>query len=188
LPYSFDELYQIARTRYPQLQMQEREIERNQHRVELARREFYPDFTLGFTAVERTVPEMYGFMVNARVPLYFWRKQRPELESARLGLDSARKQRDNTTALLHAKMRELHVVATTSERLVELYRTGVVPQARLSLEFALASYQVGSVDFLTVLDNFVTLLDYELKYYEALTDYQKALVQLEPYTGLELVR
>ncbi len=186
---SFDELYQLARTNYPALQMQEREIFRNQHKVELARKEFYPDFTLGFSTVERSaLSEMYGIMVNAKIPLYFWRKQQPELSSANMSLDSARKQRDNTAAVLHAKLKDLYLTATTSERLIELYRTGVIPQARIALDSVVAGYRVGSVDFLALMDSFITLLDYQLKYYEVLTEYQKALAQLEPYTGIELTQ
>jgi outer membrane protein TolC len=188
-PYPYNQLYEITRSHYPLLQVQEQEIQRSQHRVELARRDFYPDFALGFSAVERSgSSEMYGIMVNAKVPLYFWRKQQPELSSATMSLDSARKQRDNTTAQLNAKVKDLYLTATTSERLVDLYRNGVIPQARLALESAIAGYQVGSLDFLAMMDSFFTVLDYEIKYYEVFSEFHKALAQLEPYTGLELVR
>jgi len=188
-PYPNNQLYEIARSHFPLLQVQEQEIQRSQHRVELARRDFYPDFALGFSAVERSgSSEMYGIMVNAKVPLYFWRKQQPELSSATMSLDSARKQRDNTTAQLNAKVKDLYLTATTSERLVDLYRNGVIPQARLALESAIAGYQVGSLDFLAMMDSFFTVLDYEIKYYEVFSEFHKALAQLEPYTGLELVR
>ncbi|HVO83410.1 MAG TPA: TolC family protein [Syntrophobacteria bacterium] len=187
--YPYNQLYELARSHYPLLQVQEQEIQRSQHRVELARREFYPDFALGLSAVERSgLSEMYGIMVNAKVPLYFWRKQQPELSSASMSLDSARKQRDNTMAQLNAKLRDLYLTATTSERLAELYRSGVIPQAQLALESAVAAYQVGNVDFLAVLDSFFTLLDYQIKYYEVFAEFHKALAQLEPYTGLELVK
>jgi len=188
-PYPYNQLYEIARSHYPLLQVQEQEIQRSQHRVELARREFYPDFALGVSAVERSgLSEMYGIMVNAKVPLYFWRKQQPELSSANMNLDNARKQRDNTVAQLNAKVKDLYLTATTSERLADLYRNGVIPQARLALESAVAGYQVGSLDFLAMMDSFFTVLDYEIKYYEVFTEFHKALAQLEPYTGLELVQ
>jgi len=188
LRYSLDQLYQIAQSNFPMLKMKEREIDRHQYAVQLARKEFYPDFSVGFTYFNRTVPEMYGLMFKAKVPLYFWRKQRPELESAASSLASAQKQRESVLSLLYFKLKDSYLVATTSERLIELYGTGVIPQATLSLESAVAGYQVGKVDFLTLIDNLVTLLDYELKYYEVLIDYQKALAQLEPFVGVELTR
>jgi outer membrane protein, heavy metal efflux system len=188
LRYSLEQLQGMAEANFPELKVREREIDRNQYAVELSQKNYYPDFTLGFTYFERTVPSMYGYMFNVKVPLYFWRKQRNELESAAFSLESAKKQRDNTLATLHAGLRDAYLVAGTSERLVNLYGSSVIPQAKLALESSLAGYQVGRVDFLALIDSLVTLLDYELKYYEVLTDFQKALARLEPYVGSELTR
>jgi outer membrane protein, heavy metal efflux system len=83
-------------------------------------------------------------------------------------------------------VKDAYTMATTSDQLAELYKTVVIPQASLSLESAYASYGVGTVDFLTLIDTLMTLLEYQLKYYESLTEYQKALAQLEPIVGVEL--
>ena len=115
--------------------------------MELSRKNYYPDFTLGFTYFERTVPEMYGLGLNVKVPLYFWRKQRNELASAKSGLESARKQYDNALTTLYAKIKDGYLVASTADKLVVLYQKNVIPQARLALESAVAGYQVGKVDF-----------------------------------------
>ncbi|NIS75259.1 MAG: TolC family protein [Deltaproteobacteria bacterium] len=188
MPPTLDELIESARNSSPSLKIQEQEIEKNRDRVELARKEFYPDFSLGFSYFDRTVPEMYGLMINLRVPLYFWRKQSLELKSAAFELSGSIRLLEGMTASLEARIKDLYLMATANSRLIELYRDGVIPQATLSLESAVAGYQVGSVDFLTVLDSFLILLDYELKYHEALADFQKTLASLEPLTGAELCR
>jgi outer membrane protein TolC len=54
------------------------------------------------------------------------------------------------------------------------------------MESAIAGYQVGKVDFLTLLDNLVTLLNYELSYYEQLSNEEKAVAGLEPLVGVTL--
>jgi outer membrane protein, heavy metal efflux system len=185
-PYSVEQLNEMAVSGFPTLKVQEREVDRNQYAVELSRKNYYPDFILGFTYFDRTVPTMYGLMFNVKVPLYFWRKQENELKSAKSSLLSARKQYENALTTLYAKIKDGYLVADTSQRLVDLYRNNVIPQAKLALESAVAGYQVGKVDFLTLVDNLVTLLEYELKYYEVLTDFQKALARLEPYVGVEL--
>ena len=51
----------------------------------------------------------------------------------------------------------------------------------------MASYQVGNVDFLSLIANFTTLLDYEIDYYRQLADYQTALARIESLTGSEVV-
>lgn len=186
---SLEELQQLAREQYPMLKRQEREVDRSRFEVDLARKEFYPDFSAGFTYFDRDgMPGMYAYMVGAKVPLYFWRKQRPALEGARTSLAAAQKQRDSTEAAMYAKVEEAYLAARAADKLFVLYTTGIIPQSKLSLESAVAGYQVGKVDFLTLLDSLLTLLEYELKYYEVLTQFQKALAQLEVLAGIELTR
>jgi outer membrane protein TolC len=79
-------------------------------------------------------------------------------------------------------------MARSAERLSSLYKTAIVPQATLALESAISAYEVGSVDFLTLINAATLLLDYELEYYEQLSAYQQALARIEPIVGKELIR
>ncbi|HBZ54068.1 MAG TPA: hypothetical protein DEO88_01570 [Syntrophobacteraceae bacterium] len=186
LGYSLEQLNDLAQGAFPELQLKEREIERNRYAVDLARRNYFPDFMLGFTYYDRTVPEMYGLMLNAKVPLYFWRRQDHELAAARSTLNSSRSMRDNTAAAVYAKLQENYSLARSAEKLVQLYDHDLIPQSRLALQSAMASYQVGRVDFLTVINGLLTLLENELKYHEVLSEFHKALARLEPYAGIHL--
>jgi outer membrane protein TolC len=67
-----------------------------------------------------------------------------------------------------------------------LYEKAVVPQSSLALEASMSSYEVGNVDFLSVLANFSNVLDYQIDYYRELAAFQTALAQLEPLVGVEL--
>ena len=78
-------------------------------------------------------------------------------------------------------------MASTSIRLAGLYRDTVIPQARLALESSLASYQTGRVDFLSVLTNFSTVLEYEMSYVDELASSHTAVSRLEETTGTSLV-
>ncbi len=80
------------------------------------------------------------------------------------------------------------MAATTSERLLRLYEKTIIPQETLTLEATSASYEVGAIDFLSVIDSLIKLVNDELSYYEHLTNYQKALARLEPFVGVELTR
>ena len=77
--------------------------------------------------------------------------------------------------------------ARASDRLLSLYKTALIPQTTLTLESAISSYEVGSVDFLTLVSAAIVLLDYELEYYGQLATYQKALASLEPIVGKTLI-
>jgi len=85
-------------------------------------------------------------------------------------------------------VKEQYLLAKSSETLLKLYSQAVVPQSSLALESSMASYQVGTVDFLTILSNFTTVLDYEVSYYRELSNYQMALARLEPLVGVELTK
>jgi len=68
-----------------------------------------------------------------------------------------------------------------------LYKSGIIPQSRISLESAISGYQVGDVDFLTLLNSIVTLFNFEIEYYKQLSQYQISLARLEEITGVDLI-
>ena len=77
-------------------------------------------------------------------------------------------------------------MAQASLKLMKLYMQTVVPQGNLALESSLSTYETGSVDFLSVLTNFTTVLDYEMNYYDEALNYALALTRLEEMTGQPL--
>jgi outer membrane protein TolC len=121
-----------------------------------------------------------------KIPLYFWQKQRPAVAEATAGAAMERERLENTTTVLFFKIKDRYLAANTAQRLVKLYGTTIIPQSTLSLESAIAGYEAGRVDFLTLLDNTVTLRNYELSYYEQLSNVEKAIAALEPLVGVTL--
>jgi outer membrane protein TolC len=185
--YSLAALNEAALANYPLLKVQRRKIDREQYGVELARKEFYPDFTIGVTYFNRPgMPEMYGVNVGVKIPLYFWQKQRPAMAEATASARAERERLDNAMTLLFFRIKDRYLAVTTAQRLVKLYGTTIIPQSSLSLESAISGYEVGKVDFLTLIDNLVTLLNYELGYYEQLSNVEKAIAALEPFVGVNL--
>lgn len=181
------ELNQLALSNYPSLRSQQRRIDREQYGVELAKKDFYPDFTVGVTYFNRPgMPEMYGVNVGMKLPIYWGQKQRPAVAEATASAAVEKQRLDNLTTVLFFRIKDRLLAATTAQRLVKLYGTTIIPQSSLSLESAIAGYEVGKVDFLTLLDNLVTLLNYELSYYEQLSNLEKAIAALEPLVGVTL--
>ena len=182
--WTLDELYDKALANNPDVRINRKEIDRDELAVSLAKKSFYPDFEVEFSYFNRQdMPEMYGLMFKAKLPLYFWRKQRPELESATATLLAQRRQYDDTLSTLYFRLKDPFLKISTDANLLELYGKAIVPQATLALESSVSSYRVGVVDFLSLLSNQTTVLEYEMKYYEVLADYCKTLVTLESLTG-----
>ena len=189
LAQSLEELRALAQQNNPALKRDERVIDRGQQALRLAQRDVLPDFAVNVTTQKFAgdMPWMYGVDVMVKVPLFWQRKQRPMIAEAAAALQGGQQMRDNTLATTTAQVTEAYVAATTSQRLVTLYGDSVLPQARLALESSLASYQVGSVDFLSVLTNFITVLNYEVSLEEQYARLRQALARLEPLVGMELV-
>ncbi len=181
------ELNDLAVTNYPGLKAQRRRIDREQSGVQLARREFYPDYSIGLTYLNRAgSPEMYGLSVGVRIPIYFWQKQRPAVSEAAAGVAAERERLESMRSLLLFRIKDRYLAVTTSQRQVKLYGSTIIPQSTLSLESAIAGYEVGKVDFLTLLDNLVTLRIFQLNYYEQISNIERAVAALEPLVGVNL--
>jgi cobalt-zinc-cadmium efflux system outer membrane protein len=188
-PFSFSlgEIKEMALASFPSLKAQKQRISRQQYALELADKEFYPDISVTFNYQNRpAMPDMYGLMIGVKLPIFPGQRQRPALTEAASAKAMEEKRLQSIITLLSYKVQEKYLAAKTAERLVSLYKTTLIPQSSLSLESAIAGYEVGSIDFLTLLDNLVTLLNYELNYYEQVSNREKALAALEPLVGITL--
>ena len=189
IEHSLDELYTLAREQDTGLQREQRMIERNQYAINLAQKDYRPDFTVAYMYQQRPdLQDMHGFTVSANIPIFYRTKQREEVREQTAQLASSERSKENRQTELSFAVKQQYLLAKSSEQLLKLYSQGVVPQSSLALESSMASYQVGAVDFLTILTNFTVVLDYQVSYYRELANYQMALANLEPLVGVELTK
>ena len=189
LTHSLDELYTLAKEQDTGLQREQRMIERNQYAINLAHKDYRPDFGVSYMYEQRPdMKDMNGFTFSANIPIFYKTKQREAVAEQTQQLASSQWSKENRQTELLFAVKEQYLQAKASENLLKLYSQAVVPQSSLALESSMASYQVGTVDFLTILTNFTTVLDYEVSYYRELSNYQMALARLEPLVGVELTK
>jgi outer membrane protein TolC len=162
-------------------------VERGHLAVSLAEKEYRPDIGVSYMYQQRSAqPDMNGVTVSVNIPVFYKTKQREGVAEASEDLMSVEKMRDNRLNEVRFELKQDYLTAKASERLLTLYSKGVVPQSSLALESSMASYQVGTVDFLSLIANFSTLLSYEIDYYRQLADYETALAQIEVLTGTDV--
>jgi outer membrane protein, heavy metal efflux system len=190
LPFPLERLYEMAREENPDLQAERLEIQRSSLELELARKEARPDFTASFGYYLRGGPfnNMYEYRVGIQIPLFFNRKERLEIEENRARLEASRYGYQSAFQDVAFRVKESWINIQTAVRLLSLYRQGIIPQARATLDSSLAAYQVGNVDYLTLINNTLTTLSYELQYQQQQRDYLQSLARLERLTGTVLVR
>ena len=186
---SLDDLIAHARTQAPALAREQKMVERRQLSSNLARKDYYPDYTVSAGYFNQgTMPPMWQARVDFQIPAYFWRKQRAGVAEQAFALSDARHTYEAADVAIQAQIREQYTEAETARRLIDLYQRSVTPEAQLALESSLAGYQTGAVDFLSVFSNFMSVVDYELMYHEEIMQFHVALARLEEITGMELDR
>lgn len=188
LNYKVDELINLSKTNYPLLLSQKALIQKSDYGVKLAKKEYYPDYSVegGYGLRAKPMDPMYMFQVMTSLPVYFRSKQRNQVKEANASLQAANENYNATLVEAEKKVKELLIEIEKNNTLINLLDTGIIPQARLTLDASIAAYKVSKTDFLNVLDNVRALLEFQINYYERLTDYEKAIAELEPLIGREL--
>ncbi|MCM2358263.1 MAG: TolC family protein [Geobacteraceae bacterium] len=191
LPQTAAELRLIARENRPLLKGLAALIEKGRAGQRLAEKEFYPDFNVSLEymqrdrAMEEEGLDMYSLGVTFNLPLQRERRRAMVAESSS-EITMAGAELDTLKNGIDSGISDLLAQLERRRKLAELYRSGIIPQAEQSLESATIGYRVNKVDFLTLLDNRVTLFNYEREYYDSLADYQMKRAQLEALIGKEL--
>ena len=184
------ELVRLAEEHYPAIKRDDQAVRRDELALALARKEVWPDFgaKLTFEKDPFGMSWMYGVEVMANVPIFANRKQKQLATSAESAVAVSRSVQRATAVAAAGRIGDQVAVVTSTRRLITLYQDSVLPQARLALDASLAAYETGSVDFLTLLTNFTTILNYELALEEQLTTLYRALADLEPLIGQVLLQ
>jgi outer membrane protein TolC len=185
---SLDDLYAMVAKQSPMLARDQRMIQKAELAVNLAHKDYFPDFTVsGGYFNQGSMSPMYQFRLDITLPFYYRQKQRAALTEQTNMLSQARRQYEATNQNLHFQIQDQFLLVDASWKLLELYAKTTVPQASLAFESSLSSYEADRVDFLSVLTNYMSVFDYEMNYYEELQNYYISLSQLEEMTGTGLV-
>lgn len=187
---SLETLREAALTQRPQLLALQSIIARNEKALDLARKDYYPDFDVRLAYGQRnnmldgtSRPDMVSLTVAVNLPVWRENKLAPRVAETLAKRDQAQNlylaQRNEVAANLRQQM----ALAEQNLKSARLYQTAILPQARLTVESALAAYQVNRVDFLTLLDSQMTVFNYEISLVTAMAGYNKALAEIALLAG-----
>jgi cobalt-zinc-cadmium efflux system outer membrane protein len=184
------ELQESAIRQNSEIRKREAMIAAQTSRLGLARKDALPDFDLSLQYGQRGggLPDMITALVSVPIPVFKARKQNQlvaEASAQLASLEAGRSQKQNE---IHADVARLVSELERSRAQLALYVKALLPQARASLSSATASYQVGRVEFLTVLDDQATVFNYETEYFRVLSDFARNLAELERVVGKEILQ
>lgn len=188
LTQTLPQLLDAAQSHSPMLRRDQLMIATAEAGIDVAQREFKPDFAVsGGYGFAGSMPDMYEFRFDVVVPLRKARR-RAMLAEQQHTAEAARQTLESSKLSLQSRLQEDFQMATTAGELATLYRETVLPQARLALESSISSYQTGTVDFLSVLTNFGSVLEYEMSYVEQLVDLYAAASRLEEMAAVPVLQ
>jgi len=184
------ELNQRAEQFSPALLASAKSIDRSEHSVSLAKRQYLPDFDVTALGLrnDRINDNGYQVMLGIKIPLFYESKQKQGVREALASLEGAREDFTATRQDLLFQVKDGFVQAQRAERLITILRDAIIPQATLALQAAQTGYAVGKVDFLTLLNSLLTLQDSQLELHGEMVNHERALARLEAVTGGSLDR
>jgi outer membrane protein TolC len=188
-PYTYDQLLNAAKLNNPEIAGAQKMVEKQGLQVDLARKDFYPDFNIQYMW-QRTDPTQfrayYTVTLGVRIPIYRGRRQQPELAQAEADQSQAKSDFESQTQQIAFQLRQQFLSAEKSEELLKIYREGLMPQARAGLQAGMAAYQSNRQDFQALLASFLDVLKYDEEYWQTLSEHETALAQIEGITGMSL--
>jgi cobalt-zinc-cadmium efflux system outer membrane protein len=186
---TYADLLAAAQVQNPEIAGAQKIIERQSLQVDLARKDFYPDFNVQYMW-QRTDPTQfrayYMLSVGITVPIYRSRKQRPELAQAEAEKLRAGSELQAQSQQLAGDLRSQYVIVQQTSELLKIHRDGLSPQARAEFQSGLVSYQSGKQDFQPLLTAFLDVLHLDEDYWQNVAEYETAVARIEQLTGLSL--
>lgn len=179
----------------PALRNLQKRVQQFEAATRLAERDLKPDFD--FSVAYRVRARAPGDPTRGRdwwtasaaaiLPLWAETKQEMRIEEMRANRRAAQADYEALKTEVLAQLRDVYARLERLDQEIELFRTGLIPQAELSLSSARAAYiSLEKVDFLTLLDAQIVLYKYQIAYYKAITDFEKGLAELEHIIGQRL--
>ena len=163
--------------------------------LSLARMEYLPDFTLAYQFDNYLVPTFapkigqtqdHVLAIGFNVPIFFWLKQKEDVERARVSLEAARADSSSVRSQTAAAVTSLYRTAQYAYETSLLYRDSLTPLARQDFEVALIAYQSGKIDFVTLAGALKRRYDAQVGYLQAANQYLAGVVALQQAIGAPL--
>ena len=157
-------------------------IETGRFAIDLARKNFLPDFVVSGGSMYRGSFEMgpmWQVGVGVSIPAWLDRRQRNQLAEAEARLAARNADADLVPQQLELRTRERLAQLQASDEIAALYRDKVLPLDELSLESAMASYTAGKVPFITVLEALNSLYSDRTAYRSRLAESAKWRVAVD---------
>ncbi|CUT04279.1 TolC family protein [Candidatus Chrysopegis kryptomonas] len=191
---SYDEIEKLAFENNPMIIAMKKMVEKDSIMTQLAKKEIIPDFEIKFSYGQRSAVDPLGmkaldvlsFSIGFNLPIFFRSKQNLRIQETMLNVSQSEAKllaiKNEISKMIYEKLNEID----GDLKLIDLYKNGLIPQATQNLNVGLVGYQVGKIDFMTLVDNFMTLYNYQIQYEKIFASYNSKIAELEMLAGTNL--
>jgi cobalt-zinc-cadmium efflux system outer membrane protein len=176
----------------PRLAERKNAIDAAQSRLELAEKDYYPDFTVGTAyAFRQNTPDgqsrsdFASVQLSMTLPIYTGRKQAKAVNQRQSELLKERYALDEAHREIQTEINAALALYQGSVEQFELLKNDMLPLAQQNVAASLSAYQVGKADFQSVIQAQNAWFDYQNQYWQALAEAHQALAQLAAAVGKE---
>jgi cobalt-zinc-cadmium efflux system outer membrane protein len=185
-----DRLYEQAEASRAVLEGGRQDINAAQSRLELAKKDYLPDFMVDASYGARDdMPtgdrrsDLLSLGVRVNVPIFAGQKQARAVDQRTSELMQQKYALQDQWNTVRSQISQSYSDYRRAREQFVLFETGIVPQAQQTVASMLSGYQVNKVDFLNLVRSQITLFDYETQYWKAFTEANQSLAQLAAAVG-----
>ena len=175
----------------PELAARRHEIAAGQDQIALARKNYYPDPTLGVSwyaigssglSPIATGDDAVSLTIGANLPIY---RQRLDagVREARYNTANAVRRFEATWDEARAEIQSLHATVIEQDRVLQLLDRDILPKAQQTLELSIEAYRLGRIGFQQLIDNYESLLRLRIERYRRLANRAQAVASLDRAIG-----
>jgi len=186
LAFSAPELLQKASEQNPDVRSKQALIRQQETQVELAHKNFRPDFNVQYAYQHTNGDTRDYYMATFGFRLPNRGRQKAELTEAEQNQERARREADSESQRVLSEVQQQYVRAKTSEDRLKIYSDGLVPQSEATFRAALSAYQSNRQDFESLLSSFLDVLNLDLEYRSEMVEHESVLAELERLTGVDM--
>jgi len=183
---NIEELLNKAYEHSPEIRVRQRMVAASEARVKMAEKEYYPDFTIAASYFNRgggQFDDMWSLTTTMNIPIFYRTKQRQALLEAEAALVESKRMLEATRLMVASAIRDTYSMWKTAERLMDIYKNGLMPKTYQDFESALAGYTTGKTEAITVINRLKALIDFETLYWAQVAEREKASARFDSMTG-----
>ncbi|HEX5472220.1 MAG TPA: TolC family protein [Lacipirellulaceae bacterium] len=176
---------------HPRLRARREALTRDDWRIDLAQRDYFPDVTVGINwgaiGEHGLSPAANGdddlsISLGMNLPIYM-NKRRAEVREARLRAGQSSQEYEAAWDALRADVEQNYADVREQDAVLKILNQDILKKSQQTFDLSTEAYRVGRIGFQQFIDNYDTLLRLRIEYYMRTATREQAIARLERSVG-----